>query len=173
MNETYVPKLIITGHGRHGKDTFGDMLSGMLPWVSSMSSSLFCLPEVFRRLHPLYGYETAEECYEDRSNHREEWYQIIRAYNSKDRGRLARELFRKHTIYVGLRDWEEFLQAREIADLCVWIDRSKVLPPESASSLTISAEDCDVIVDNNGTLDDLRRKVVRFAGAVYHALDLE
>jgi hypothetical protein len=37
-----------------------------------------------------YGYKTSEECFEDRVNHRSEWYDMICEYNLNDKAKLAK-----------------------------------------------------------------------------------
>jgi hypothetical protein len=41
------------------------------------------------------------------------------------------------------------------------VDRSSVLPPEPDGSNELSASDADLVLDNNGTLADLRRAITR------------
>lgn len=163
---TNTPKLIVVGHGRHGKDTFAEMLVEQCPGISTMSSSWFALEKV---VFPVIGgdYGSLQECYDDRINRREEWFKLIRGFNDGDRARLARELFQEHQIYVGMRCRDEFLAARHLSDLTIWIDRSEVLPPEPATSLTIRKDDCDIIIDNNGSLADLSLRAVRLSNLLY------
>ena len=160
-------KFFILGHGRHGKDTFAELLCEMAPGLKFVSSSLFvCERAVFPTLGPRYAYETAEECFADRANHRDEWHELISAFNSPDKARLARQLFVDFDLYVGLRCVEELEEARHFADLVLWVDRSEHLPPEPKSSNTITANDCDLIVPNNGTLADLRERAERLVFAL-------
>lgn len=161
-------KLFILGFGRHGKDTFADLLCERVPEISFVSSSEFVAEKaVFPLLSLRYGYKTTKECFDDRGRHRTEWHELISVYNETDPSRLARELFELHDIYVGLRCIVELEHARALAALTVWVDRSDHLPPEPRSSNTITAADCDLIIPNNGTLDDLRDRASRFASAFY------
>lgn len=161
-------KLFVLGYARHGKDTFAELLCEFVPSLSFVSSSLFVAEKaVFPTLGPRYGYADLAECYADRFDHRAEWKDLISAYNEADPARLARELFEVHDVYVGLRCEVEFLHARPLADLSLWVDRSDHLPPEPESSNTIKPDDCDLIVPNNGTLDDLRERALRVACALF------
>jgi len=71
-----LPKLLIIGHARHGKDTLAELLRDTfeLKFVSSSqaASDIF----IFDELKDKYGYTTPEECFEDRVNHRAEWYDM-------------------------------------------------------------------------------------------------
>ena len=44
-----------------------------------------------------------------------------------------------------------------IFDYAIWVDRSDHLPPEDPRSMTLQMWMADYIIDNNGSLDDLKR----------------
>ena len=105
-------------------------------------------------------YKDFEECYQDRVNHRQEWFEQIKAYNTPDKARLAREIYSDSDIYVGIRAIEEFeaVKAEGLFNYSIWVDRSKHIAPESAASNTITKEMADYVIDNNGTLEDLKTR---------------
>lgn len=156
-----LPKLMVCGHGRHGKDTVCEV---MTPW-KFISSSMFVAAEaVYPQLKDLYDYASIEECYADRHNHRAEWHRLISAYNKDDLPRLARSLYAEHDIYCGLRCEKEFeaIKAEGLFALSIWVDASERLPPENTDSCTITKHMCDIVIENNGTEIALLRKVHRF-----------
>ena len=77
-------------------------------------------------------YSDIEECYEDRVNHRKEWFDQIVAYNTPDLLRLAKEIYSVYDIYVGIRNRHEFEAAKDagLFDFSIWVDRSKHFPSE-------------------------------------------
>lgn len=162
-----LPKLLIIGHGRHGKDTVCELLAESHGF-NFKSSSKFCSERfIFDNLKYLYGYTNEAECYSDRHNHRQEWYDAICAYNIPDPERLGREIFEEHDIYCGLRNKKEFhaMKNTGVFDYAIWVDRSDYLPPESKESMTLEIWMSDFVIDNNGTLDDLRNntdKLIKF-----------
>ena len=156
-----LPKLMVCGHSRHGKDTFCEL---MKPW-SFVSSSMFVAEAaVYPQLKILYGYKSLEQCYDDRHNHRIEWHELIKVYNSQDRARLPRELYSEYDIYCGLRSDEEFFAAQDegLFVLSIWVDASERLPPESIDSCTITKNMCDIVIENNEILEEFEGKVRRF-----------
>ena len=147
-------KLLIIGHGRHGKDTVSEILHDNYGY-SFESSSQFCSKLfIFNDLKDKYGYSSEEECYADRHNHRAEWYDAICAYNEKDPAKLGREIFKEHDIYCGLRNKREFhaMKNTKVFDYAVWVDRSNYLPPESVDSMSLEQWMADYTIDNNGSL---------------------
>ena len=151
------PKLLVIGHGRHGKDTVCEILRDNYGF-SFESSSQFCSKLfIFDQLKDQYGYADEQECYADRHNHRSEWYDAICAYNVPDAARLGREIFKEHDIYCGLRNKKEYHAMRNtgVFDYAIWVDRSDHLPLEDESSMTLKQWMADFTVDNNGTLDEL------------------
>ena len=151
------PKLLVIGHGRHGKDTVCEILRDNYGF-SFESSSQFCSKLfIFDQLKDLYGYTNEQACYTDRHNHRSEWYDAICAYNVPDPARLGREIFKEHDIYCGLRNKKEYhaMKNTGVFDYAIWVDRSDHLPLEDESSMTLKQWMADFTVDNNGTLDEL------------------
>lgn len=166
-------KLLIVGHGRHGKDTVSEYLKEKYK-LDFVSSSQVCAEAVvFPVLAEKYGYTTVEDCFNDRHNHRSEWFDLIHDYNEHDHSRLGREIFSRYNIYCGLRNAKEMLamKVKNVYDIAVWVDRSEHLPPEDSSSMTITKEMCDVVIDNNGSLEDLFANVDAFMHNVLFTLD--
>ena len=155
MKQTDKPKILLLGYGRHGKDTVAEMLQDRYGF-SFTSSSMFCAERVvFPRMADLYS--NAQECFEDRHNHRARWYDLITEFNKPDASALGRAIFAEYDIYAGLRNSTEFHACKNagVFDVCVWVDRSKHLPPEDRSSCTVEPWMADYVLDNNGDLDDL------------------
>lgn len=156
-----VPKLLIIGHGRHGKDTVGEILRDTYGFKFT-SSSWFCAEETIWDNWGCAVYPDIKTMYDDRANHRQLWAQMISAYNIPNKTKTAATMLdRGYDMYVGMRKKDELEACRSagIFDLIVWVDRSKHLPLEPATSMNLSESDADVTIDNNGTLDDLRRNV--------------
>jgi hypothetical protein len=62
------------------------------------------------------------------------------------------------------RDREEINECMKqgLFDLIIWVDASERLPLEPASSFDIDKTCADVIIENNGTYDSFKEKVLRF-----------
>lgn len=161
MHLSKLPKLLVVGHGRHGKDTVCEILKDRYSF-SFESSSRFCSKLfIFEELKDKYGYSNEEECYADRHNHRTEWYNMIHDYCRDDLARLGKEIFKEHDIYCGLRNKREFHAMRNtgVFDYCIWVDRSNHLPPEPVESMSLEPWMADFVIDNNGTLAQLNTNV--------------
>ena len=154
-------KLMIMGHARHGKDTVCEILRDTYGFTFESSSMAAARYAIYPVLKDLIGYQTLEECYNDRYNHRALWFELIKAYNHRDGARLGRTIFADHDIYCGTRNEAEFMAIKEenLFDCSVWVDAGKRVPAETTSSCTVSCEMADMLVDNNGSLQDLRWEV--------------
>lgn len=156
-------KLLIIGHGRHGKDTVCEILRDKYGY-SFESSSQFCSKHfIYNTLKDKYEYANEEQCYADRHNHRAEWYDAICDYNVPDAARLGREIFGEHDIYCGLRNKREFFAMKNtgVFDYAIWVDRSDHLPPEASDSMSLKQWMADYTIDNNGSLDELMLNIDR------------
>lgn len=149
-------KFMILGYSRHGKTTLAQWLQEKLETVSIDSSMAAAETVVFPVLGPIYGYANWQECHDDRNAHKEEWFNIIRAYNTPDKTRLARFIYeeKQADIYTGLRCKEEFLAIKQWLgkDLfTIWVDASERVPAQLSSSCTVSRDLADYVFDNNKT----------------------
>ena len=146
------PKLMICGYARHGKDTFAELMQKELGYAFASSSHVACKEFIYERmLNEGFEYASWEQCYEDRVNNRDYWYDRICEYNAEDLTKLSRLVYEDSDIYVGIRDDKEFLacESQGVFHLSVWVDASERLPPEPTSSNKITPDMCDLIVNNN------------------------
>lgn len=158
-------KLLIIGHGRHGKDTVAEILRDEFDYKFT-SSSQFVGEECIWDNWGCAVYPNFDAMYDDRSNHRTLWADLISAYNTPDKTKTAATMLsRGFDMYVGMRmrDELEACNAVELFDHVVWVDRSKHLPPEPFASMELVKEDADIFIDNNGNLDDLKHHVTLVA----------
>lgn len=155
-------KLLILGHARHGKDTAAEYLRDR-HGISVHSSSLFLAANVIRPALAGRGmfYDSLEACYADRVNHRALWRELIEDFNRDDPARLAKAILAQSDCYVGMRMEREFWASRALFDVIFWIDASgRGLPPEDASSMTITFDPAWMVrIDNGGPLDAMQAQL--------------
>jgi hypothetical protein len=175
-------KILLLGHGRHGKDTVAEILRDTRGYKFT-SSSMFCaekvmMPAFERETHAFLStqfgridessrprealmYATVEDCFADRHNHRAFWFREIEAYNYPDRAKLAKDIYAENDIYVGIRSAKEFNAAKNagVFDIAIWVDALDRLPPEDPSSISVQPWMADFTIDNNGSLEDLKFNV--------------
>lgn len=149
------PKLLITAHALSGKDTVNDIFVKLTGLTFKGSSEILLEEVIYPVLKEKYNYTTPKECFKDRRSSNEmraEWFNLLCKYNEHDKARLGKLIFSQVDIYVGLRNVEELVEMRKqgVVDYVVWIDSSSRVPPEPKTSMTITPEDCDYILDNNG-----------------------
>jgi dephospho-CoA kinase len=162
-NESSFPKLLILGNARHGKDTFAEILRDNYGLNFKSSSQAAADIFLYDQLKDKYDYTTPEECFEDRVNHRQEWYEAICEYNKDDRTRLAKSILSISDCYVGMRDRDEIKECMRqgLFDLIIWVDASNRLEGEEVSSFNIDISCADIVVYNNGTLEEFIVKTKR------------
>jgi len=163
-----LPKLLIIGHARHGKDSMAEILQTHFGLKFKSSSEAASEIFIYDVLKEKYGYSTPFECFEDRVNHRAEWHQLICDYNIDDKAKLAKGILEHADCYVGMRDYREIDECinQNLFDLIIWVDASARLPLEDTSSFNISKSNADIIVNNNGTYEEFENKVIRLGKAL-------
>ena len=165
-------RIILVGHGRHGKDTVAEILRSKYGYQFT-SSSLACAETVMLPAFADKGkfYIDAGTCFNDRhgesyiGDHRTFWFETIKAFCTPDKARLAQAIFDAgNHIYVGIRDRRELWAAQLMPDvITIWVDASDRLPPEQGSSMNIEPWMANRVLDNNGSLEDLERNVIALA----------
>ncbi len=163
-----LPKLLIIGSARHGKDSMAEILQENFGLKFKSSSQAAAEIFIYDELKEKYGYNTPEECFEDRVNHRAEWHQLICEYNIDDKAKLAKGILQQADCYVGMRDYREIKECinQNLFDLIIWVDASERLPLEDSSSFNIDKEDADIIIDNNGVYEEFETRVIRLGEAL-------
>ena len=158
--------ILILGDARHGKDTLADMICEEWGLTQESSSKAALRIFLYKKLYDKYGllYGTTEQAFNDRINHRDKWFNEICEYNRDDKTRLVKEILKISDIYVGLRSDVEVEQAikENLFDMIIGIyDYRK--PRESKDSNTADVfKYSDFVFMNNGTLKDLKDKVLRY-----------
>jgi len=155
-----LPKILVIGDAGWGKDTVGELMEGY--GFKFLASSTFATDRIMMPYFESLGkpYPTSEECFDDRVNNRALWYDQIEAYNAPTWNRVTREMFEAgYNVYVGMRSEKEFPASKDLYDHIIWVDASKRLPSEDVSSNTMTPDMADYILDNNGTLEELKYHV--------------
>jgi hypothetical protein len=148
------PRIAICGPGRCGKDAISNWLARCTILNYCQSTSQAAAELVFRALRDKYQYKCSDEAFEDRHNHRQEWASAIWAFNQPDGIRLYTEMLVDNDILNGIRKKGELkaCQDRGLINLSIWIDRPGAFEPHS---LELAPHDCDIIIPNHGTLQEL------------------
>lgn len=162
-------KILIIGNARHGKDSMAEILNEAYGLKFKSSSQASADIFLYDMLKDKYGYKTPEECFEDRVNHRPEWKQLICDYNKDDRAKLAKGILELSDCYVGMRDRAEIAECmrQKLFKLIIWVDASERLPLEDPSSFDIDKSCAHIIIENNGTFEEFKEKVLAFGSILY------
>jgi len=163
-------KICIIGHARHGKDTLAEMINQRYGYKSESSSQAASRLFLYDALKDKYGYKTPEECFEDRVNHRAEWFDMICEYNKNYPGQLAADIMKSNDIYTGMRSNRELVACIDdgIFDLVIGVfDPMKPLEPRDSFDIDIWGMS-DIIIPNAGSLRDLAKKVVLLKELLAH-----
>lgn len=163
-------KLCIIGSARWGKDSLAEIFNEYFGITYTPSSEACAEIFIYNELKWLYGYSSVEECFNDRFNHRPEWFNLISEYNEHDKARLAKEIIKNTDIYVGMRSRDEIEECRnqKVFDLIIWVDASKRLPSESKDSFDIDSLCADIIIENNDTYENFKRKAINLGRLIFN-----
>lgn len=157
-------KILILGHGRHGKDTAAEYLRDKYG-LSFVSSSYACAEILKPVLDLIFGEHTVEEHFNERHDHRELWKRLISLYNAADATALTKLILSKNDMYVGMRSLREFEHAAELFGHILWIDASARKDPDP--TMQISYTKGMYGIDNNGPIRQLHFSLDRWYSQHY------
>jgi len=145
------PKLLLLAHAQHGKGTTSEQLEELYGIKCESSSYIATQEFIYDEIKEEFGYKSFAECYEDRVNHRDLYYNKILGYNTPNKARLGELIFSLVDGYDGMRDDTEFLANKSSIqyDFAIWIDASDRKPLEPKSSMKITEDMADCRLDNN------------------------
>lgn len=153
-------KICILGHGRHGKDTVAELISNITGFKFKSSSEMAAMLFIYDILKHTEGYNSFEECYLDRHNHRALWHDMICEYNKEDKAKLAKDILSYNDMYVGMRSNDELEACKDIKlfDYIIGVfDPNKAL--ESSDSFNIDIwKHCDFIIPT-GDIEEVKTRV--------------
>ena len=154
-------KIMLVAWAESGKDFVAEYLHNKFGLKYKGSSELAAEIFIFDKLKDKYDYANFRECFEDRVNHRSEWYDLICKYNKDDPTRLATEIFERVDCYTGIRNFKELEACKQKWPemITVWIDSEERVGKESTNSCTVTKQQSDFIIDNNGTIPQLYSKL--------------
>ena len=161
-------KLLLIGTGRSGKDSLCEYVRDIYGLSYKGSSEIACEKVIYPQLKDRYN--SIEECMADRHNgdNRTLWFKLISEYNTPDKSRLVREVLSEYDLYSGLRCKEEFEASKHLFDLIIWVDAEERLGvTEDSSSITITKDDADIIIENNADLNTFKGKITRLFDTWY------
>ena len=154
-------KILILGHGQHGKDTLATIIAYHYRLTFSSSSMFAFEKAIWPILEPVY--DNKEQCYADRRVRRQEWKDLISKYNTPDKARLIKEMLAKHDMYVGLRCADEYAAGEHLFDKVFWIHRPGA-PEEASMGIKYDPGTMIPIVNIDGKPEAIKSQVIKFMG---------
>ncbi len=161
-------KILILGHGRHGKDTVAEILNKDFGYsfISSSEAALDAIhPVLFAFYKALLGddlklwgsteTELKKRFFEERVNYRDLWKEAITLYNTPDKTALTRKILSQNDLYVGMRCNVEYASVKDLFDIVLWVDASERKPKESSMLIEYDPSSM-ILINNNGTEEDLK-----------------
>ena len=180
-------KFIVTGYSRHGKDEVAAFLAKSMDssfessshWMlhnhlwelrgvatdSGVESPLVVINKGGTEESEELDYQTLEDMYEDRDNHREWWKDMIKEINTLNGlDYLGSNILTAHDIYCGLRDFEELEAIKVWASkaghtlMIIFVAAPHRVPVQKydrEGGLTIIPSDCHLTIHNDSSIEQL------------------
>lgn len=158
--------ILILSNAREGKDTFAEMLAGYMG-TTFTSSSLAAADVILPMLRAAIGkdYTDALEAFNDRFEHRMIWKEAICLLNYIDKTALAKIIYSKCNMYVGLRDDLEYEAClyKGLFNTIFWVDASKRIKINDPTMKVKFDPTTMILIDNNQGLQELDKQAKYYA----------
>lgn len=155
-----LPKILICGEGRSGKDTACEYLAKITTLRNAGTTSKYLCKYVAEKLGL-----SEEEAYARRHESdemRTVWYNYGNELRLNGPSTLARIALANGEISGGIRDYDEAIACKKenVADILIWIKNPRV--PKDPT-MKFGEEQCDITILNSGTLQEFYDRLRRFA----------
>lgn len=157
--------IALCGPGESGKDLAAHWLKAHTSLRYQQSTSEAAAEIVFERWGHKH-YPSVEACHVQRRLHRQEWQDIILAYNAEDPDGIALYKAMQPTdILNGIRTVEDLQGCKKagLVTLAIWIDRKD--KPLGFDPMGLRSSHCDIVIENEGT-DRLFERLTALAKAL-------
>jgi len=154
-------KILILGHGGHGKDEVANILATIHGlWV--MSSSVCAFNVIEHELHIALANEgffvsSTTELWNTKFSHRELWRKLIKNYNTPNLDRLTKQILFEFEcdIYIGMRDADEYEASKHHFDRILYVDAwPRVERNDPSMKIEFNPKEM-FRIDNSGSLNEL------------------
>jgi hypothetical protein len=150
-------RLMVVGYSGAGKETACLYLAEVTQLRFAGTTSVYLARHVAARLGV-----SLQEAARTRHRDRRLWHRMGNEIRRQDPGLLVRESLGHAEITGGARGIEEVQACRRerLVDLIVWIANNRV---RRDSTVALGPDDCDLVVPNHGSLEELHRRLLRLA----------
>lgn len=158
-------KILILGHARHGKDTVAELIckhTNLLYQATSfLAYQIFIYDELINKHN--HKYDSIYAAFNDRFQHRNLLYNMIKEYNKNDKASLAKDVLQHCDIYVGMRDVDEVIESKlqNIFDLTIGVYNPNIKHEDISSNTVDVFKYSDILIINDSTLIDLENKIIK------------
>jgi dephospho-CoA kinase len=144
--------ILVLGYSESGKTTAAEIvaqLTGSPPPIN-------CSDIIIRDFAAENGLEPSEVL-ANKSTYRQQLFAFGKAIQDKDPAYPVPEAYKTTRVVTGVRTVKSLGSVRNYVDLIIWIDRDAA---KQNTTDELGPEHADVVVDNNGSLDDLKIKLI-------------
>lgn len=156
-------KILIIGNKYHGKTTFANFLCSALGDARAYSTSSYLI----FRLSLINGIST-EAILKDKEKYRSELILLGNKMCDADAGCLVSICLwscqQRYALIDGVRRNSEFSKVKDWFEKIVWINRPS--EPIGLDNFELNTSQADVIIQNTGSLDDLKAEAEKFAKTI-------
>lgn len=155
-------KLLVIGHGEHGKDTACKIINRLtgLKFISSSEVAVNVgeIWEVISAARPEYD-GNRYLAYSMRREDRLLWGNTIRLYNTPDKTALCKRILLDNDIYNGMRCDEEYLACKKLFNAVLWVDATiRVSKNDPSMKIPFNPREM-IFINNNYTTRELEAEL--------------
>jgi hypothetical protein len=154
-------KILILGHGGHGKDEVANILANIHGlWVLSSSECAFELIRYELQLSLAaegFFVDSHTALWNTKFSHRELWRKLIKNYNTPNLDRLTKQILFEFEcdIYIGMRDADEYEASKHHFDRILYVDAwPRVERNDPSMKIEFNPKEM-FRIDNSGSLNEL------------------
>jgi hypothetical protein len=149
---------MVLGYSESGKTTAAEMIANVIGSKPPRNCSDFIIKDYAESVSssPSEAQSLARNIAANKNQYRNDLFKYGLYRQSTDPAYPISEAVRHTNVVTGARTPENLAAARNLFDVVVWIDREGV---HGNPTDQLNASHADVVIDNNGDLDELRDNI--------------
>ena len=153
--------VMILGNSGSGKTTAAEMMAKLLGSPPPRNCSDFIIEDyaVENTDSPMKALNLSKKILANKGDYRKKLFEYGLKRQASDPAYPVSEAFRHTNVVTGVRTPENLAATRKIIKdlVVVWIERSK---SGKGSTDKLGPEDADIVINNDGTFEDLEKKLM-------------
>ena len=144
--------ILVQGYSESGKTTAAEIITGLINSPPPINCS-----DIIIRDFAAENNLNPDEVSKNKNKYRQRLFEFGKEAQEKEPAYPVPEAYKTTRVVTGVRTIKSLRAVAKYVDFIIWIDRDAA---KKNTTDELGPEHADIVIDNNGSLDDLRIKLI-------------